>query len=74
MTLILTMRFQNQEYRLTRSRGVAVITSPCHGEDRGFESRRDRTKRNMFKHIASCQSKDTNTRRILKNVVRKTNS
>ena len=25
-----------------RSRGVAVITSPCHGEDRGFDSRRDR--------------------------------
>ena len=40
--LILTMRFQNQEHQLTRSRGVAVITSPCHGEDRGFDSRRDR--------------------------------
>ena len=25
-----------------RSRSVAVITSPCHGEDRGFDSRRDR--------------------------------
>ena len=29
---------------LIRSRGVAVITSPCHGEDRGFDSRRDRSK------------------------------
>ena len=28
--------------KLNRSRGVAVITSPCHGEDRGFDSRRDR--------------------------------
>ena len=26
-----------------RSRSVAVITSPCHGEDRGFDSRRDRS-------------------------------
>ena len=59
--LILTMRFQNQEYRLTRSRGVAVIMSPCHGEDRGFESRRDRAKRNMFKHITLCQRKDIKT-------------
>ena len=42
MTLILTMRFQDKEHQLTRSRGVAVITSPCHGEDRGFDSRRDR--------------------------------
>ena len=25
-----------------RSRSVVVITSPCHGEDRGFKSRRDR--------------------------------
>ena len=30
-----------------RSRGVAVITSPCHGEDRGFDSRRDRSSRNI---------------------------
>ena len=36
------MRFQDKEHQLTRSRGVAVITSPCHGEDRGFDSRRDR--------------------------------
>ena len=28
--------------RKNRSRSVAVITSPCHGEDRGFDSRRDR--------------------------------
>ena len=42
MTLILKMRFQDKEHQLTRSRGVAVITSPCHGEDRGFDSRRDR--------------------------------
>ena len=27
--------------------GVAVITSPCHGEDRGFDSRRDRSSRNF---------------------------
>ncbi len=25
-----------------RSRSVAVITSACHAEDRGFDSRRDR--------------------------------
>ena len=25
-----------------RSCSVAVITSPCHGEDRGFDSRQDR--------------------------------
>ena len=25
-----------------RARSVVVITSPCHGEDRGFKSRRDR--------------------------------
>ena len=30
--------------RKYRSRSVAVITSPCHGEDRGFDSRRDRQK------------------------------
>ena len=58
------MRFQNQEHQLTRSRGVAVITSPCHGEDRGFDSRRDRAKRTMFKHITLCQSKDSNTHYI----------
>ena len=65
------MRFQDKEHQLTRSRGVAVITSPCHGEDRGFDSRRDRAKRNMFKHITLCQSKDIKTRRIPKNVVRR---
>ena len=30
--------------RKNRSRSVAVITSPCHGEDRGFDSRRNRFK------------------------------
>ena len=47
------MRFQNQEHQLTRSRGVAVITSPCHGEDRGFNSRRDRLQKcsNIFRYV-----------------------
>ena len=47
------MRFQNQEHQLTRSRGVAVITSPCHGEDRGFDSRRDRLRKcsNIFRYV-----------------------
>ena len=61
MALILTMRFQDKEHQLTRSRGVAVITSPCHGEDRGFNSRRDRSaKRNCSNLLnnPSRQSKD----------------
>ena len=49
------MRFQNQEHQLTRSRGVAVITSPCHGEDRGFNPRRDRSVKrkcsNIFRYV-----------------------
>ena len=65
------MRFQNQEHQLTRSRGVAVITSPCHGEDRGFDSRRDRCQAKVFKHLSLCQSKDIKTRRIPKDVVRR---
>ena len=68
------MRFQNKERQLTRSRGVTVITSPCHGEDRGFDSRRDRSvKRNSSNLLNNPlrQSKDIKTRRIPKDAVRK---
>lgn len=33
------------------SRSVVVITSPCHGEDRGFESRRDRLPNGICSNI-----------------------
>ena len=45
------------------SRGVAVITSACHAEDREFDSRRDR-------HLASQLSRQSRGLKILVSAVR----
>ena len=49
---------------IKRSRSVAVITSPCHGEDRGFDSRRDRQSEDWIDSLAQSVEHLTFNQRV----------